>query len=79
MSCWNPNYTLPPLKNRSDVALLQLFLSKEFAYGSFQAVEALSSLDNKRRQNGVFLFQFGFFLTHMCCPEMPATSSAVWA
>lgn len=60
--CGNPNYTPPPLKNRGDVVLSRVFLSTEFAYGPFHALEALSSLVNKRRQNGIFfLFQFGFF------------------
>lgn len=80
VSYWNPNYTSSPLKNRGDVLLSPGFLSAEFFHGPFHTLEALSSMNHKRRQNGNFLlFQFGFFLARTWCPEMPAMSSTDWA
>lgn len=78
--CRNPNYTPPPLKNGGDVVLSRVFLSTEFAHGPFHALEALRSLVNKRRQNGIFFFfNLAFFLTRIWCPDMPAMSSAARA
>lgn len=82
VSCWKPKYTPPSLKNRGDITLLSWALfSAEFGHGPFHSLEALSSLDNKRRQNGIFfsVFNLAFFLTQMCCPDMPAMSSTAWA
>lgn len=79
VSCWNPNYTSPRLQNRGNV-LSWVFLSTKFAHVPFHALEALSSHDDKRRQNGIFFsFNLAFFLAWLWCPDMPATSSAAWA
>lgn len=68
------------LKNRGDVFQSWLFLFAEFSHGSFHTLEALSSFDNKRRQNGIFFcFNLAFFLTWIWYPDTPVMSSAAQA
>lgn len=65
VSLADPNYTPSSLKNRGDVFQSWVFLCTEFSRGSFHTLEALSTFDDKRRQDR-FFFSFSiwlFFLT----------------